>query len=102
MHLIIAPKETEVRLSWYAAIKYCQGLTTDGHTDWQLPNIYDLGQLSIEYPTEFLKDEYWSSSERWKDSPGAYFIHLGLNEPMLSCWKEKKLLVRAIRKLKCK
>lgn len=102
MNLILAPKETEVRLNWYDAKRYCERLTTHAHTDWRLPTIYELGYLAQEYPLEFSQDEYWSSSERWKGSPGAYFIHRSVDGPLLSCWKEKQLLVKAVRKIECK
>ena len=101
MHLIISPINTEVRLTWDKAIEYCENLTIDGYTDWRLPTLYELGQLAQEYPLEFNKDDYWTSTERWEESPGAYFINCGSCDILQSCWKEQKLVVRAVRKATC-
>jgi len=58
--------------TWDNAISYCVGLTLAGHTDWRLPNEYEL-QSIVDYgryspvidPTVFPgtnPDYYWSSS----------------------------------------
>ena len=101
MHLILSPIETERKLNWDNAIEYCENLTIDGYTDWKLPSLYELGQLVHEYPLEFNKDDYWTRTERWYESPGAHFINCESPDIFQSCWKEHKLLVRAVRKATC-
>ena len=101
MHLILAPKDTEVELPWEHATEYCENLDIDGYTTWKLPTRFELGFLIQHYPHKFTPTGYWTSTERWHESPGADFIDGGNPELYLSCWKETKLLVRAIRRCGC-
>lgn len=101
MQLIIAPKETEVQLSWEDAMEYCDNLKVDGYTNWRLPTRFELQFLIETQPTEFDCDlSYWTSTERNYDSPGAEFILCSNCDLYQSCWKEQKLFVRAIRRVK--
>jgi hypothetical protein len=101
MHVIFAPKNTEVHLTWESAIQYCNNLTTDGYTCWRLPTIFELGFLVHHYSDEVNPVDYWSSTERWDNSPGAYFIHVLNCDLLQSCWKEQRLAVRAVRNVNC-
>jgi hypothetical protein len=100
MHLIIAPRETELKLDWESAMEYCENLVVNGHNDWRLPTSLELRFLVENYPTVFEQGEYWTSTERHYESPGAEFIDCINCNYYQSCWKTKPLLVRAVRRVK--
>jgi len=61
-----------VKMTWKAALAYCENLTLGGYTDWRMPNIKELTSLldlSRDFPaidTGYFSDtktnSYWSSS----------------------------------------
>jgi len=64
-------EDDDTRRTWDNAISYCEGLTLGGHTDWRLPNEYEL-QSIVDYgrnnpainPMVFPETDdafYWSS-----------------------------------------
>lgn len=101
MHLIIAPKETEVKLKWDYAKKYCEHLRINGYSNWRLPTTVELRFLMNKFPASFEPSSYWTSTERWNGSPGADFIDCRICNSYQSCWKEETLLVRAVRTCNC-
>ena len=81
----------EKKLSWKAAIEYCESLSLCGKDDWRLPNINELKSLvertrsdpaiASEFAhvgSAFLSREYWSSTGLTSDENRAWsigFIH---------------------------
>ncbi len=58
--LIFAPKETEIRLPWDTAIKFCRALRIGGFSDWYLGTKIEL----LWRMDECLSNAYyWTSTE---------------------------------------
>jgi hypothetical protein len=62
MNFEIAPKSTEVRLTWEEARMYCFSLNIDGKTGWRLPTKEELDSI-YHSENDFVSTFYWSSTE---------------------------------------
>ena len=62
MNFEIAPKSTEVRLTWEEARMYCFSLNIDGKIGWRLPTKEELNEI-YESENDFEEWYYWSSTE---------------------------------------
>ena len=79
-----------ISVTWQVAVTYCEDLDLGGHTDWWLPDIYDL--LSIvhygrsgpavdtTYFTEIASGNYWSSSSRADDDEQAWYVAFNIGQ----------------------
>jgi len=61
MKFEIAPKETEVRLTWDDAKLYCFSLNIDGKTGWRLPTAKELNDI-YDSENDFEEWYHWSST----------------------------------------
>jgi hypothetical protein len=61
MNFEIAPKSTELRLSWDDAMLYCFSLEIDGKVGWRLPTKDELNEI-YKSDNDFV-GYYWSSTE---------------------------------------
>ena len=68
MNFEIAPKETEVELSWNEAMMYCFSVNIDGKTGWRLPSKDELHQIWKSTNDFAESNYYWSSTECEDDS----------------------------------
>ena len=64
----IAPKSTEVMLTWDDAVEYCKNLVVDDKSGWRLPTKDELDQMyknrdSMPAGEEFDSIWHWSSLE---------------------------------------
>jgi hypothetical protein len=64
MNFEIAPKSTEVRLTWEEARMYCFSLNIDGKIGWRLPTNDELDEI-YESENDFIDAYYWSSTENY-------------------------------------
>jgi hypothetical protein len=62
MNFEIAPKSTELRLSWDDAMLYCFSLEIDGKVGWRLPTKDELNEI-YKSDNDFVGNVYWSSTE---------------------------------------
>jgi hypothetical protein len=61
MNFEIAPKSTEVRLTWEEARMYCFSLNIDGKIGWRLPTNDELDKI-YESKNDFIDAYDWSST----------------------------------------
>ena len=62
MNFEIAPKSTELRLTWDEAMLYCFSLEIDGKVGWRLPTKYELNEI-YKSDNDLVGNYYWSSTE---------------------------------------
>lgn len=80
---ITAPKETEQKLQWTNAVKFCEDLDFNGETDWYLPNLDEVNEIrEILYADkkvgDFNDDYYWTSvtvENSQNDAYGVFFLN---------------------------
>jgi len=76
-------EDEDITGTWYEAIDYCEALTLAGHTDWKLPDEYELQSIAnyghydpaidtVYFPGTF--SNYWSSSTSARDIDYAWFV----------------------------
>jgi hypothetical protein len=104
--LVWQKQDDNVTRNWADAGAYCDGLTLAGHTDWRLPNEYEL-QGIVNYsrynpsidPTYFPGTKsagYWSSSTYADGSYDAWFV--GFDDGFVgSSYKAYTGYVRCVR-----
>jgi hypothetical protein len=91
---------------WSAALAYCEGLSYGGHTDWRLPDPYELSSIvdsgrhspSID-PAAFPGtpiNRFWSSSSRAKYSSDAWDVSFDYGRVYLDL-KSAASRVRCVR-----
>lgn len=56
-------------LTWHQAAVFCHGLTFAGHTDWELPTIYQLQDIYKSNMTRHIKGAPKPSGSLWSSSP---------------------------------
>jgi hypothetical protein len=56
-------------LTWHQAAGFCHGLTFAGHTDWELPTIYQLQDIYKSNITRHMKGAPKPSGSLWSSSP---------------------------------
>jgi hypothetical protein len=100
--------ETELpgdRLSWQAALNYCEDLEYAGHDDWRLPNVRELQSIvvygrygpAIDPVFEAVSDWYWSSSTFGDVPSKAWYVYFGYGN-VSGYWKNYvDNYVRAVR-----
>lgn len=92
--------------TWQNALKYCSGLSLDGHSDWRLPNAKEL-QSIVKYSayspaidttifTNTKSDYYWSSTTYANSSSYAWSARF-LNGTIYSNDKTVSYYVRCVR-----
>ena len=62
MNFEIAPKSTELRLTWDEARLYCFALEIDGKVGWRLPTKDELNEI-YKSDNDLVGTNYWSSTE---------------------------------------
>ena len=84
--------------NWTSAINWCNSLTTNGYSDWFLPNRTDLNVLYVNRTAigGFSSSWYWSSTE--SGSTNAWVQHFG-NGNQYNRNKTNFYSVRAVRRL---
>jgi len=99
--------EDGTRRDWQGAIDYCADLTLGDHTDWRLPEIYELETLvdySIPYPGPTIDmsyfpntvwSYYWSSTAYAFDTDGAWSAYFDGGHGYDA--KSSSLYVRCVR-----
>jgi hypothetical protein len=58
-------------LNWHQAAGFCHGLTFAGHTDWELPTIYQLQDIYKSNITRHMKGAPKPSGSLWSSSPSS-------------------------------
>ncbi len=76
-------EDDDIARTWYEAIDYCEALTLAEHTDWRLPDEYELQSIAnygyydpaidiLYFPGTF--SNYWSSSTSARRTDYAWFF----------------------------
>ncbi|HZV70306.1 MAG TPA: TIR domain-containing protein [Saprospiraceae bacterium] len=95
-HGLIASVKEVGSLNWETANKVCAAYTTGSFNDWRLPNKVELSMmyLSRQYLGEFIKGQYWTSTEENKNNAWTQNFSNG-NQSKSN--KSAKLAVRAVQ-----
>ncbi|MCK4874296.1 MAG: DUF1566 domain-containing protein [Sulfurimonas sp.] len=85
-------------LTFDDAVSYCQDLTLDGNSDWRLPNLSELTELSqrMSYKESAKSYYFWSSTVNKSFNISAWFVSLSDDYQHFSI-KTKKLHVICVR-----
>jgi hypothetical protein len=65
------------RMTWDDAMKFCEELKFDGHSDWRLPTrvellaLYDNGEILSDTKS----DDYWSNTTYADSTDGAWYVN---------------------------
>ena len=62
MNFEIAPKSSELRMTWDDATSYCSELDIDGQVGWRLPTKDELNEI-FESDNDYADSYYWTSTE---------------------------------------
>ena len=84
--------------TWKEALAYCEPFEIAGHSDWRLPDIYEL-QAIADYRTAFpdaMGGNYWSSTTHDSDSDYAWTLSFSDGNPY-TIDKNKSYSMRAVR-----
>lgn len=92
----LAAKQT--KLDWNTSNEYCNTLNLNGYSDWRLPNIAELDDISkkLNYFTNNRNDLFWSSTNHTDLAQGRYMSGLGTNTEG-EAYKDSKNFVRCVR-----
>ena len=98
MNFEIAPKDTDVVLTWDDAVLYCECLYINGYSDWRLPNYKELEEI-FESANDFQKDWHWSSTTPYVSNMA--WLHDFSNGDSTYNFKSTTIsFVRAVRTIK--
>jgi hypothetical protein len=96
MNFEIAPKSTEVRLTWEEARMYCFSLNIDGKTGWRLPTKEELDSI-YHSENDFVSTNDWSSTENSGYGAWTQYMSNGYQNYYLK--SSGSFYVRAIRSI---
>ncbi len=86
--------------TWINAKTYCNKLTLNGMTDWELPNITVLNNIFLKKKNlkDYVLEPYWSSTTDYVNVDLALSINFGRYD-VLSRKKESVAYIRCFRKI---
>lgn len=93
------------KMNWNDALRYCQGLSLAGHSDWRLPDIDTLMSLVDVFYRPAIHPDYFpdtSSAMHWSSTPYATYSYYAwvidfYDSHSYSLSKASSMYVRAVR-----
>jgi hypothetical protein len=99
---VLCWSKTFDRMTWYEAVKFCEELEFEGHSDWRLPTLDELRALqdSGKNPHGDTKPgDYWSSTTFADFTGNAWLVNFS-DGVIYSVGKTSTYYVRAVRERK--